>query len=174
MADVEQAAAVGRSQLYHYFEDRDELLRAVAEANAQDLATRATALLEDVRTVPDLDRWFGAMIAASTATAGRYGCPLGSLAHQLPLTDQRNHTTVAGGFDAWEAPLVSALRRLQDSGALRVDAGAMELADQVMCLVQGGLLLAQVREDPGQLRLALAAARSLLAAAVPPARRRTK
>jgi hypothetical protein len=51
---------------------------------------------------------------------------------------------------------------MRTTGYLAPDANPSTLATATMALLQGGLLLAQVRRDPGQLRIALDAARSLL------------
>ena len=54
------------------------------------------------------------------------------------------------------------IERMRTTGYLAPDANPSTLATATMALLQGGLLLAQVRRDPGQLRIALDAARSLL------------
>ena len=54
---------------------------------------------------------------------------------------------------------------MQDRGRLSAHADPASLATSTMALLQGGLLLTQVRRDPGQLRTALAAARVLLRSA---------
>jgi hypothetical protein len=71
-------------------------------------------------------------------------------------------------FARWEAPLIAGLRRMQESGELRPDADVTELADLTMAAIQGGLLLAQIRRTPDQLRLALRGARAALEDALTP------
>ena len=51
---------------------------------------------------------------------------------------------------------------MQSDGSLVPAADPSQLATVTMALLEGGLLLAQVRRDPEQLRIALNAARSLL------------
>jgi hypothetical protein len=55
--------------------------------------------------------------------------------------------------------------RMQARGRLSATADPASLATATMALLQGGLLLTQVRRDPKQLRTALAAARVLLRSA---------
>jgi hypothetical protein len=52
-------------------------------------------------------------------------------------------------------------------GKLREDANPTEHATATMASIQGGLILTQVRCDPGQLRTALNAARNNLRLAAP-------
>jgi len=51
---------------------------------------------------------------------------------------------------------------MRAGGFLVSGADPSQLATATMALLQGGLLLAQVRRDPDQLRIALDAARRLL------------
>jgi AcrR family transcriptional regulator len=67
---VEKAAGVGRSQLYHYFSDREDLLPAVVTRNGHGLADRATTALGRRRGAAALNEWFDAAIAAIVAGGG--------------------------------------------------------------------------------------------------------
>ena len=160
---VERACGVGRSQLYYYFSDRADLLRQVAAHSAHPLVERTTQALgaQDVNVVA-IEQWFAMMVDANEATGGIGGCPLGSLVGQLAEHDEQARLVLRDAFEQWQHPLRNALQSLQKQAALRdtVDVGA--LADQIMAAIQGGLLLAQVRRDPDQLRRALAGARRLL------------
>jgi len=51
---------------------------------------------------------------------------------------------------------------MRQRGALAPEADPAALATATMANLQGGLLLTQVRRDPEQLRVALAAARTVL------------
>jgi TetR/AcrR family transcriptional regulator, transcriptional repressor for nem operon len=165
--DVEAAAGVGRSQLYYYFEDRDDLLRAVAAATADMVVGGLAGLLDELDSFAGIDRWFAASVAVSEKRGGVGGCPLGSLVSQLAEHDEVTRAVFADTFARWEAPLIDGLRRMQSRGEIRADASVTDLADLTMAAMQGGLLLAQVRRDGNQLRLALSGARAALAAARP-------
>jgi TetR/AcrR family transcriptional repressor of nem operon len=164
--DVEAAAGVGRSQMYHYFDDRDDLLRAVAATTADAVLTRAHERLDGIDVLAGIDRWFAAAIAATEARQGAGGCPIGSLVNQLAEHDEATRLVFVDAFDRWQAPLVSGLARMQACGDLRADVSVTDLADVLMAAMQGGLLLAQVRRDPDPLRHALAGARTAVAAAM--------
>ncbi|HWG63445.1 MAG TPA: TetR family transcriptional regulator [Streptosporangiaceae bacterium] len=163
--DVEAAAGVGRSQLYYYFQDRDDLLRAVAGATADAIFATTAALLADLDSFAGIDRWLTAAVAASQERGGLGGCPLGSLVAQLAEHDDATRTVLADAFARWEAPLIDGLTRMQQRGDLRAEIAITDLADLTMAAMQGGLLLAQVRRDPSQLHHALAGARAALSAA---------
>ena len=160
---VEQMANVGRSQIYHYFDGRDDLLRQVAARAAQPLIDRAGQALRHVDdSLRPVEDWFDMLIKANQSSGGAGGCPLGSLVGQLAEHDDATRTVLAQSFDEWERPLAVALHTLRENAVLRDDVDTGVLADQIMAALQGGLLLAQVRRDPGQLQRALHSARQLL------------
>jgi AcrR family transcriptional regulator len=163
--DVEAEAGVGRSQLYYYFDDRDDLLRAVAAATADSVLADTAGLLDDLDSFEGIDRWFAAAEAITEERSGVGGCPLGSLVSQLAEHDEAMRAVFVDAFARWEAPLIEGLRRMQSRGELRADVPVADLADLTMAALQGGLLLAQVRRDGSQLRHALSGARAALAAA---------
>jgi TetR/AcrR family transcriptional repressor of nem operon len=128
--DVGERSHASRSQLYHYFDDRDDLMRAVIDATTDSVLLAQDELLDHLDTWAGIDRWFHALVALQEEREARGGCPIGSLVGQLAERDAH--------------------------------ADPASLATSTMALLQGGLLLTQVRRDPGQLRTALAAARILL------------
>ncbi|HWW91204.1 MAG TPA: helix-turn-helix domain-containing protein [Solirubrobacteraceae bacterium] len=163
--DVGQRAHASRSQLYHYFDDRDDLIRAMVDATTDSVLLAQDELLQHLDTWTGIDRWFRALIAFQEEREARGGCPIGSLVGQLAERDPLARAGLADGFERWEAHLRDGLERMQTRGRLSANADAATLATATMALLQGGLLLTQVRRDPKQLRTALGAARVLLRSA---------
>jgi TetR/AcrR family transcriptional repressor of nem operon len=163
--DVGDRAHASRSQLYHYFDDRDDLMRAMIDATTDAVLLAQDELLDHLDTWAGIDRWFRALVSLQEEREARGGCPIGSLVGQLAERDPGARANLADGFERWEAHLCAGLKRMQVSGRLSAHADPASLATSTMALLQGGLLLTQVRRDPGQLRTALAAARVLLRSA---------
>lgn len=160
--EVGARANASRSQLYHYFEDRDDLIRAVIDATTDTVLAAQDELLSELDGWDGIDRWFAALSEIQREREARGGCPIGSLVGQLAERDPLARAALADGFDRWEGRLRHGLERMQNDGSLTSDAEPSQLATATMALLQGGLLLAQVRRDPDQLRIALDAARVLL------------
>ena len=152
--DVIERAGAGKSQLYHYFEDRAALLRAVVAHNAE-------GVLSDL---PPLDGWnairfwFDSLVKLQVERRACGGCPIGSLVGQLAEPDEEARFELAASFARWEARLRDGLRSMQLRGELDRSADPDELATATLAAIQGGLLLTQARRDPGQLAIALDAA----------------
>ncbi len=163
--DVGARAPASRSQLYHYFDDRDDLIRAVIDATTDTVLGVQIEYLQQLDTWAGIDRWFAALVDLQKSGGARGGCPIGSLVGQLGERDPLAREALAAGFDRWEAHLQDGLGRMQARRHLAATADPAQLATSTMALLQGGLLLTQVRRDAAQLRIALDAARVLLHAA---------
>ncbi|HEY2543385.1 MAG TPA: TetR family transcriptional regulator [Gaiellaceae bacterium] len=160
--DVGERSGASRSQLYHYFDDRDELVREVIDVTTDAVLAAQDGQLEHLDSWAGIDRWFDALVDLQVDRQARGGCPIGSLAGQLAEHDPGARKALAAGFERWEQYLREGLTTMKERGKLRRDADPAELATATMAAIQGGLLLTQVRRDPQQLRIALDAARANL------------
>jgi TetR/AcrR family transcriptional repressor of nem operon len=160
--DVRARTGASRSQLYHYFEDRDDLVHAVIDVTADSVLDRQGELLDHLDSWAGIDRWFDTLVQDQIDRQARGGCPIGCLAGQLAERDPDARAAIAAGLERYEAHLRDGLTRMKARGKLRKDADPAALAIATMASMQGGLLLTQVRRDPRQLRIALNAARNNL------------
>jgi TetR/AcrR family transcriptional regulator, transcriptional repressor for nem operon len=161
--EVGARAPASRSQLYHYFDDKNDLLLAVAEATNDTVLDGQRDLFDHLDTWDGLVRWADALIAFQEERGGRGGCPIANLLGQLGERDDTIRAVIASGFDRWEADIRAGLEAMVQSGQLRPDADATWLASSTLASVQGGLVLSQARRDPVALRCALEGALALIA-----------
>src|SRR2546430_10717493 len=159
MDDVQARTGASRSQLYHYFEDRDDLVRAVIDVAANAVLDNQGELLDHLDSWAGIDRWLDRMVQHQIDQQARGGCPIGSLAGQLAESDPDARAPIAAGLERWETHIRDGLTRMKTRGKLKNDADPAALASATMASIQGGLLLTPVRRDPHQLRTALNAAR---------------
>jgi TetR/AcrR family transcriptional regulator, transcriptional repressor for nem operon len=164
--DVIERAGASKSQLYHYFDDRDALLRAVVSHNC-DGVLAVQPRLGSLDSWTAIRAWFDSLIQLQVDRDARGGCPIGSLAGQLAETDERARVALEDSFERWEQPIRQGLRSMRDQGKLARRADPDELATATLASIQGGLLLTQVRRDPGELATALEAAYANLRAHAP-------
>lgn len=160
--DVIDAAGVSKSQLYHYFDDKADLIRAVVDRTKTVLLDLQQAFLDQLHDWAGIGAWFDAIVADEISRHARGGCSLGSLVPELADSDELARDLLARAFDEWQHHLTEGLRRIQARGELHGDADPERLATATMASLQGGLLLSQVHRNPGQLRIALDAALAYL------------
>jgi TetR/AcrR family transcriptional repressor of nem operon len=151
--DVKAAAGVSSSQLYHYFTDKEQLVQAVIDHQA-DLIVGNTERA-GLGSPAGLRAWRDLVVAQAARASGQGGCPLGSLGGQLAETDSTAREQIADGFGRWSDALRDGLRQLQAAGQLRPGLDPDELAVTLLASLQGGLLLAQVQRDTRALETAL-------------------
>jgi TetR/AcrR family transcriptional regulator, transcriptional repressor for nem operon len=152
--DVGSAAGVGRSQLYHYFSDKSELVRAVIAHMTDQVLDAQEPYLHQLDSWQAWEAW-RKLIVALQRQRDYGGCPLGSLASELADTDERARQLLVGGFDRWEAAFREGLEAMRAKGLLRDDANTDALALNVLAALQGGLLLCQTRRHLTPLEVAL-------------------
>ena len=155
--DVRAAADVSKSQLYHYFADKEALIHAVIDRTVQQVLD-AQPELADLSSWAAIAAWFDGLVELQVSRHAVGGCPIGSLAGELAETDEVARQALAAGFDRWEEPLREGLEKMRSHGTLRRSADPVRLATATLAAIQGGLVLTQTRRDPQQLRIALDAA----------------
>jgi AcrR family transcriptional regulator len=141
LEDVKVAAEVSGSQMYHYFPDKNELVQAVIDYQADTIVNHQGHAL---RSADGVEAWRNMVITAAQRTQAKGGCPLGSLGSQLAESDPEARALIAAGFDEWSTAISDGLRSLHTDGKLPSDIDPDDLAITLLATLQGGLLLAQV------------------------------
>jgi AcrR family transcriptional regulator len=155
LEDIRAAAGVSGSQVYHYFADKQALVREVIDHQAEAvLATQGTRL-DHLDTIAGLRAWRDLLVEHQRTLECRGGCPLGTLGAELAEIDDVARMAVARGFGRWEAKIRDGLRAMHARGDLPAEVNPDDLALATLAALQGGLLLAQVQRDPRPLAVAL-------------------
>jgi AcrR family transcriptional regulator len=155
LEDIRAAAGVSGSQVYHYFEDKQALVRAVIDHQAEAVLDTQGTHLDHLDTMPGLRAWRDLLVEHQRTLECRGGCPLGTLGAELAETDNAARMAVARGFRRWETRIRDGLRAMHARGDLPTDADPDDLALATLAALQGGLLLAQVQREPRPLEVAL-------------------
>ena len=145
LEDVKVAAEVSGSQMYHYFPDKNDLVQAVIDYQADTIVNHQGHVL---RSAKGVEAWQNMVIAAAKRTKGKGGCPLGSLVGQLAESDPEARALIAAGFDQWATAIGNALRALHADGKLPSNIDPDDLAITLLATLEGGLLLSQVNRSP--------------------------
>jgi TetR/AcrR family transcriptional regulator, transcriptional repressor for nem operon len=155
LEDIRAAAGVSGSQVYHYFADKQALVRAVIDHQADAVLGTQGAHLDHLDTVGGLRAWRDLLVEHQRTLQCRGGCPLGTLGAELAEIDDVARMAVARGFGRWEARIHDGLRVMHARGDLPAEVDPDDLALATLAALQGGLLLAQVQRDPRPLEVAL-------------------
>nr|SBO94208.1 Transcriptional regulator, TetR family [Nonomuraea gerenzanensis] len=145
--DVLAASGVSKSQLYHHFDGKEALVRAVIDHVGERVIQRERDALGHVSTIPGLRRWRDALVQSNSLRHGAYGCALGTLASEVSDQDELARRALVQLFSEWQELLAGVLRRLQDKGTLPAEAPIDQLATGLIAALQGGYMLAQTARD---------------------------
>ena len=155
LQDVQQAARVSGSQMYHYFGDKASLVHAVIARQGETLLGRRAAVAEPVDSLRGIRAWRDFVVSTMRRRECRGGCQIGSLASELSDLDPAAGSGLAATFQRWISAIRDGLQAMQDRGELRADADVRQLACALMAAAEGGLLLAKAQRDVAPLEAAL-------------------
>jgi TetR/AcrR family transcriptional repressor of nem operon len=148
LAQVAQAADVPAGNVYYYFKTKDDLVRAVIDAQAAQVEAMLGSLQARRSPAARLKALAHQWVEMRDLVA-RYGCPFGTLAAELDRRDD--------GLDRAAAkPITIILDWAEDQFRQIGRRDARELAIALFSGVQGGALLSNALRDPdlmsGQVR----------------------
>lgn len=155
LEDIRAAAGVSGSQVYHYFADKQALVRAVIDYQTDTVLDSQADHLDALDTVSGLRAWRDLIVEHQRQLHCRGGCPIGALGAEVAETDTVARMAVAGGFRRWEGRIRDGLRTMQAHGDLPQSVDADDLALALLAALQGGLLLTQIQRDTKPLEVAL-------------------
>src|SRR5260370_27798647 len=82
LQDVQQAARVSGSQMYHYFGDKASLVHAVIAWQGETLLGRQWPWLSRIDSLPGIRAWRGLVVSTMRRRQCRGGCPIRAPARQ--------------------------------------------------------------------------------------------
>ncbi len=153
--DVQKGAGVSASQLYHYFGDKQGLVRAVIAHQTRALLERQQPHLASLDSLEALRAWRDLLVEGRRQIQCQGGCPLGSLAGELYEAHPECREELVEGFDQWEAAIRDGLQTMHERGDLCRSADPDRLATALLAAIEGGLVLSQVHRAVDPLEAAL-------------------
>jgi AcrR family transcriptional regulator len=153
--DVRAAAGVSTSQIYHYFSDKNALVRAVIAHQTDAVLDAQEPLLSRLDSMAALRAWRDLVVGLQRERDFSGGCPIGSLASEVVDGDPQARKDLVTSFGRWEGAIRDGLHAMRDRGELRPDADPDHLALATLAALQGGLLLTQTRRESAPLEAAL-------------------
>ncbi|MEV4349471.1 TetR family transcriptional regulator [Actinoplanes sp. NPDC049596] len=153
--DVRKAAGIGGSQLYHYFDSKQALIRAVITRQA---LIPGRPMMGALDSFDALRAWADAAIEHQELNGGRGDCTLPSLAGELNPADDETREDLCNAFLRWRSLLYEGLRAMRDRGDLQPTADLDELSMVLLTALQGGSQLSQTLRTAEPMRASMNAA----------------
>ena len=142
--DVIQAVGIKKGTLYYYFSGKEELGLAVLEKDQEAFLSFLDKNLSDKDPVKSLERFFEAAFKKHKNYGFVGGCLWGNTALEMSDTNPVYKKVVEKVFAEWIVRVESVIRRGQDTGQIRTDRSAGELAHLVVAGIEGGIMISRI------------------------------
>ncbi len=154
--EIISAAGVSKGSFYHSFKSKEELGAAVAEEYFEEgLAVIGTGHYQEIEDPLERAFAFVEHIEKASPALWNHGCMLGSFAMDLSGT----HPAIAACLNRLMNELEARMAPLLEPIALacRCDDAptGRELANHMMTVVEGGIVMAKAHGDPGRIAKAI-------------------
>ena len=143
MADLLSHAGVNSGSFYHFFESKEDLLKAVLQTYIQGLGPQIVDPAYQL-TIDPIERIFAILAGYRVRilqTNCQYGCPLGRLALEIDPENRPAHALIAENFGGWIRAVRQCLVESQERLPTGVDLDA--LATHVLVVMEGGVMLSR-------------------------------
>jgi len=151
--DVKSDAKVSSSQLYHYFENKHDLVRAVIAYQTENMLGNKS--LADLHDIASFRVWRNYVVQFATDMQCIGACPLGSIGAEVARIDQENREEVANSINLVRKSFENGFQKMLDNGQLDSSTDINALAATMIAVFQGGLLLSQINRNVEPLATAL-------------------
>lgn len=141
--DVLKASGAGKSQMYHYFKNKEELTKAVLQHQFERIMTAQPSLTDE--TVTDLPQWRSEVLEAHRVSDNG-NCPLGAFAGQLD-DNPVLRAALSDLFEAWRSAIAALVRRSQRARLLPEEVDCEKAGLLLLAALQGGTMLAHLRGE---------------------------
>jgi TetR/AcrR family transcriptional repressor of nem operon len=152
---IRAAAGVSGSQVYHYFADKQALVRAVIDYQTDVVLDAQGAHLDRLDTLPGLRAWRDFLVDHQRRLGCRGGCPIGALGAEVAENDTAARLAAARGLRRWEGRIRDGFQAMHARGDLPAGTDPEDLALATLAALQGGLLLTQLQRETKPLEVAL-------------------
>jgi len=154
--EILAAAGVSKGSFYHYFKSKEELGAAVAEHYLE----QAVAVLGQgayLQIQDPMERGFAFVdhLESTSTRLWNHGCMLGSFAIDLSASHPEIATCLDQLMSRLEARIEPLLRPIAEACTQEDAPSSRELADHLMAVIEGGIVMAKAHGDPQRLARAV-------------------
>lgn len=142
--EILERSHTGKSQFAHYFKNKEGLLHACLQQFLEKLKSGQMPLNYDMESWDDLEEWFGFFMDFQKKTNCRRGCPVATIASDLPAHSELIRQDLKMLSDFTQGKLARFFDKMKAKGELKENADPDGLANYCYSLVQGGLAISKM------------------------------
>lgn len=143
-----EASGTGKSQFYHYFSGKDEIVHEVLRFYLDIFRSGKSPVRVQIESWNDLENYFHDHVKAIKKYDYERSCPIGAIGGELASENERVRRDVSLVFEYVRDNISSFFDELKSRGELKESADPESMADFCIASVQGALLVSKVRKHP--------------------------
>jgi TetR/AcrR family transcriptional repressor of nem operon len=167
IGEILSAAGVHKGSLYFHFRDKEEIGQEVIRQAADRFLGFVDSSLTGPTSRKALYNFFAAALAYHRGTGFTGGCLFGNTALETSDADPGLAALVDEVFAAWIERIARVIAAGQKDGEFRDDRTALDLAQQVVATLEGGIMLSRLRKKAAPLESCIENLKIFLRAVVP-------
>lgn len=158
VSEICKDAKVNKGSFYHFFASKEDLALEIIDAYWKFAEHYLYQSFDGDRSLEEkLKRFFQSNRKIQDQEKERRGCTpgcmLGNLALELSAHNEHVRQRLKEVFARQTAVLAGAVKQAMDKGEIE-DASATEIAERLLAYVQGAVMMAKLKNDPGVLKKA--------------------
>lgn len=146
--DVLQASGTGKSQFYHYFDSKEDLIHQLL-LEVKSMFEEGVFNITTINSWDEFDIWLDNIIDCSRDYAHSRACPIGQLCAQLPDADDADvlQQDIRDIFDFFISIPFNFFTQEKEAGTLIDSANPKDMAEFCVSALQGGALTTKVYQE---------------------------
>ncbi len=135
-----EAAQMGKSQFYHYFNNKEDFVCEVVRREMDIFLRRIAPSCRTLKCLDDFDSWFEPYLALARLP-GNLGCPVGAIASEMSPSSEKVRLAASESLQRWINAIAEGLMTWQAHESLRGDFCPQRTAQYLASTIQGALLM---------------------------------
>ncbi len=145
--EILQKSGTGKSQFYHYFKSKDDLIQAVVKDFYERLSSHKLPIKYEINTWQDLEEWFAFFINFQNSIGCERGCPMATIGYELTKRQEPIRKDIDLIFEFTINSLSRFFTNLKAKGKLKKSVDPDSLAELCFLTMQGGMIVSKIRKE---------------------------
>lgn len=145
--DILRDAGKGKSQFYHYFKNKEDLIHRLLQEHLAELKSGSPPYKMDIHSWEDLETWLKKLIEFYSSLGQAKGCILGMIGQETAPEQELIRQDLQMIFDFKLKDPHAFFITLKAQGALKNGIEPEDLSTLLLSHIQGSVLLVKVYQD---------------------------
>ncbi|MBI5149982.1 MAG: TetR/AcrR family transcriptional regulator [Candidatus Omnitrophica bacterium] len=145
--EILKESGAGKSQFYHYFKSKDDLIHEVVKSFSEKLRSKKLPVKYDIESWDDLEQWFYFFVNFQKSVHCERGCPMATIGYELTNDQELIRQDINLIFEFTKNSLSRFFHGLKAKGKLKKSADPDALADFCFSIMQGGMITAKIKKE---------------------------